>query len=535
MLRLCNLSKKYGDIEVLKAVNLEVKPGEIHGLVGENGAGKSTLLGILFGRSDIRNSGGYCGDIYLEDKKVIVKNSSQAVKSGIGMVHQEFALIPNMTITENIVMGRENVFPLGEKIFGGSLAYVDKGENRIETETILKRLGINLDPDLKVLNLSVNLKHFIEFARETSKKDLKLLLLDEPTAALSREDAKKLLSVLSELASNGTAIIFVSHRLEEIVSICHRVTVFRDGEAVAVYELNNFSSDQQNTSIIKKIAISMVGHSVVEVSRKKRTGHHNLDKSVVMSFRDFGVDMPGEMIKNINLDIYLGEIIGIAGLSGHGKLALGNGVFGIYPSSGLVLLDNREIDTANTAEIINKGIYLLPDDRRYAGLLTERSILENIIFTAVQQKNAFLKPFFYKGLSFIDGKKSSAYTDQCIKKFDIRCQDVKQKVGLLSGGNQQKVCLARAVTMRPSILFVAEPTRGVDIGAKEIILEILLNINQELGTTIILASSELGELKRVCDRIAVMYEGGIFGIFSPECDDLEFGLAFSGKRLTAEC
>ena len=278
----------------------------------------------------------------------------------------------------------------------------------------------------------------------------------------------------------------------------------------------------------------MVGHSVVEVCRKKRTKQHSLDEAVALSFRDFSVDMPGERIKNINLDIYRGEIIGVAGLSGHGKLALGNGVFGIYPSSGQVLLDNRELDTANTAEVIKKGIYLLPDDRRQAGLLAARSILDNIIFTAVQQKNEFLKPLFLKGLSFIDRKKSFAYTNQCIKKFDIRCQDVKQKVGFLSGGNQQKVCLARAVTMRPSILFVAEPTRGVDIGAKEIILEILLNINQMLGTTIILASSELGELKRVCDRIAVMYEGEIFDIFLPECDDLEFTLAFSGERLTAE-
>jgi simple sugar transport system ATP-binding protein len=532
MLKLCNISKRYGNIEVLKKINLEIKPGEIHGLVGENGAGKSTLLNILFGMSDIGNSGGYKGDIFLEGKKVAIQNSNQAVKLGIGMVHQEFALIPYLTVRENILMGREKVFPLSKKFLGESLAYIDKEKNRKKTVNILQRLNIKLDSELKILDLSVNLKHFVEFAREISKESLKVLLLDEPTSALCREDTEKLLKVLHNNDLKDTAIILISHRLEEIVSICHKVSVLRNGEIVDSFNLSNFKSNQLKTSVIKHIARSMIGHTINKIQRNKRKKLQDKEDPVIMTFKDFSVHMPGEMISSINFNIYLGEIVGIAGLSGHGKLALGNGMFGIYPYSGHVIFDNQQLDITNTAEVLAKGIYLLPDDRRNSGLLLDRSIMENIIFTPVQIKNEFLAPFFYNNLSFIDRKKSSDYTKQCIKKFDIRCHNIKQKVNSLSGGNQQKVCLARAITMHPKILFVNEPTRGIDIAAKEIILQILLDINQNLGTTVIIASSELDELKRVCDRIVVMHEGKIFNIFSPETDDIEIILAFSGEMLT---
>jgi len=193
------------------------------------------------------------------------------------------------------------------------------------------------------------------------------------------------------------------------------------------------------------------------------------------------------------------------------------------------------LNTSDSAEALNLGIYLLPEERREAGLLLNHSILENIIFSAVQQKNRFLKPCIFPALAFIDKRKSSSYVQESIKRLDIRCNNPDQKVGLLSGGNQQKVCLARAISMEPRVLFVAEPTRGIDIGAKEIILQELLNINREMGTTLVIASSELGELKRICDRIAIIYEGRIVAVLPADCDDIELALALSGKRLEEKC
>lgn len=523
LLRLHNISKKFNHQEVLKSINLEVKAGEIYGLLGENGAGKSTLLNILFGRTVIRETGGYSGEIYFNGKRISIKNSHDAIQLGIGMVHQEFALIPDMTVADNIKLGRERVFPLTERLLGKNLALIDKEKNHQEAQAVLKELGVNIDTRLKVRNLSVNFKQFIELAREISKEHLQLLILDEPTAALGQEDAAKLLSILRELSQQDIAIILVSHRLEEVISVCHRITVLRDGELAASFNRDEFD--------LKRIAESMVGGEIEQVQPQKR----ELGESVIMKFVDFSVDMPGEAIRKVNLKVIKGEILGIAGLSGHGKLALGNGALGIYPSSGQLLINGCPVNISDSAEAINQGIYLLPEERREAGLLLDHSVLENIIFSAVQQNNRFLKRFFFPCISLVDKKKSCDYVQAIIKALDIRCKNLHQKVGLLSGGNQQKVCLARAIAMEPLVLFIAEPTRGIDIGGKEIILEVLLNINRDLGTTLIVASSELGELRRICDRIVVMYEGQIYTILPADCDDMELVVALSGKRLKEVC
>jgi len=523
ILKLRNVSKKYGDQEILKSINLEVEAGEIHGLLGENGAGKSTLLNILFGRAVIRETGGYSGEIYFQGKEINIKNSHDAIKMGIGMVHQEFALIPDMTVAENIKLGREDVYSLTERLLGSGLALIDKEKNHQSTQMILKQLGVDIDSRLKVLNLSVNFKQFVELAREISKENLDLLILDEPTAALGQDDVPCFLALMNELSSRGIAIIFVSHRLEEVMAVCHRITVLRDGEKVAALGRDDFD--------INHIAESMIGHAICQAQAQTR----NISGAIILQYLNFSVDMPGEAIENINLDVYKGEMLGIVSLSGHGKLALGNGTVGLYPSSGQVLLDGKKINTAEAGQAINSGIYLLPEERREAGLLLKHSILENVIFSAVQQKKRFLKPSIFPPLSFIDKKMSLSYVKEIIQHLDIRCHSPRQEVGQLSGGNQQKVCLARALAMEPHVLFIAEPTRGIDIRAKEIILEKLLDINREIGTTMLIASSELGEIKRICNRIVVMYEGRIFAILPSDCDDIELALALSGERLESSC
>lgn len=523
VLKLVNVSKSFGNYHALKSVSLEVNPGEIHGLVGENGAGKSTLLGVLFGNSNITTTGGYSGEVLVGGKKVVLKSPSQAVRLGIGMVHQEFALIPHMTVMENINIGREHIFPLSRRFLGESLACIDWRKNQQEAEKVLKRLGMRVDPRLKAIELSVNFRQFIEIAREIKKDNLKILVMDEPTSALTEEETKIFFSVIQEIAARGTAIVFVSHRLDEITALCHKVTVLRDGQVVAVYARDQFD--------IQAIALDMVGKDVIKTIRGQKY-RSNIGK-VLMKLENFSVGMPGETIRGVDLEIKQGEILGLAGLSGHGKLALGNGVMGVYPSSGSVCMNKEEINPPDTRGTINKGIFYLPDDRRYSGLLLDHSILENIVFSCIHLKGLFLKPFFIKSLSLMDNKRARGFAESMVGRLDIRCRGIDQKVKYLSGGNQQKVCLARALSMDPRLLFISEPTRGIDVGAKEIILETILGINQDMGTTIVLASSELGELKRVCDRIAIFYEGHLSNIFSPEKDEVDFALAFSGEKVAS--
>lgn len=518
ILEIINLSKNYHGSPALKNVNLSVKAGEIHGLVGANGSGKSTLMNILFGHQIIHETGGYQGQIRHRGSLVQIKNCSEAISLGIGMVHQEFALIPNLTISENIKLGREITNRFTDRLFGYKYSFVDKKRNNEQAAQILNKLGLKIDVGILVGHLSTNIKQFVEVARETGRQDLNLLLLDEPTATLNKGDAQQLLSVLRELAQSGVAVLFVSHRLEEIKQICDRVTVFRDGQVVSRYKQEELS--------ITTLARDMIGHLVTKAYAPDRA----ICTSEAILFRNFSVDMPGEAIKEMNLAVYKGEILGLTSLSGHGKLALGYGVMGLYPTAGEVIYEGRKLPWMNARTNILKGIYVLPDDRQTLGMLLEHSVEDNIIFTGNQVKNLFARQLPRPFSGFLDHRMSRRYVMKLVQDFDIKCTGVKQKIKELSGGNQQKVCLARALTVQPQLLFVAEPTRGIDISAKEKILQMLIEINRNQQTTIVMASSELDELKRICDRIAILVEGRIYKILSPDVSDIEFGLALAGEE-----
>lgn len=523
MLKLRNITKLYNNYPVLRSVSLDVQPGEIHGLVGENGAGKSTLLNIIMGAASIQRSGGFQGEIWVDGRRVDITCPTDAINLGIGMVHQEFALFPSLTVAENIFPGREAVFPVAHKLKGSALALIDWQRTHARAEQILQHLGINIDSRLKVGELSVNSRQFIELAREISKESLRVLILDEPTAALGTDDAARLLQAVQEISQRGTCIIFVSHRLEEVMKICHRISVLRDGEIVARYEPENYR--------VADIAACIVGRVVNPV----KTGGRHIIPRPLLCCRNFSVLMPGEPLHNLNLDIYQGEILGLAGLSGNGKLAFGNGLMGLYPASGCLQFNGKPIDSTLTNEIIVRGISFMSEERRETGLLLQHSVMDNIIFTALQTGKRFLVHKFCSALSRVNKKEARIYAEKMTEVLDIRCRSIFQPAGWLSGGNQQKVCLARALALEPKLLLVAEPTRGIDIGAKELILEHLLTVNRELGTTIVIASSELGELKRVCDRILVLYEGRTETILSPGSSDLDFALAFSGEWNKTSC
>ena len=382
---------------------------------------------------------------------------------------------------------------------------------------MLETLGVGLDPGVPVADLSVAMQQFVEIAREIEREDLRLLLLDEPTAALNAQDIEKLMGVLRVLAARGTPIIYVSHRLEEIMDLCHSITVLRDGEVVGSYQKGAFD--------LETIAEDMIGRSLVKASKPATTR----PGEPVIKLEGFSVAMPGEHRGAIDLEIRKGEILGLAGLSGQGRSALGYGIMGLYPSQGRVEIRGEAVPVLKPSAMIDRGVFLLPEDRRFHGLLLDHSVADNIVFTARQRRNGFLHAFPIAALRLADRRATRRYAKECVTRFDIACRSVSQRVRELSGGNQQKVCLARALALAPEILFVSEPTRGVDIAAKELILDLLIQTNRVQGTTLVLASSELEELQRVCDRIAVLYEGSVVAILAPDAQERDFALAFAGK------
>lgn len=518
ILEIVNLNKSYNGIPALSNINLSVKAGEIHGIVGANGSGKTTLMNILFGNPIIHETGGYQGQIFFKGNRVNFKNCAEAIRQGIGMVHQEFALIPDMTVGENIKLGRENTHSLTDRLFGRKYSFIDWKQDYENAWQTLKRLGISVAVGIKIMDLSVNIRQFIEIAREIDRSDLKLLILDEPTAVLNKNDGLKLIEILKDMSNSEIGIIFISHRLEEVQYVCDKVSVLRDGKLVSQYAKGNIH--------VNDLAQDMIGHTINKAAAEKR----EIKNKPLITFKDFSVEMPGEEVKNLNLSVYKGEILGLTSLSGHGKLALGYGMMDMYPVDGEVYYENKKIVKMNARTNIIKGMYVLPDDRQGLGILADQSLESNIVFTGNQIKNMFIRNSAFNFLGFIDHHKTNLHVYKMMLDLDIKCTSIKQKVKELSGGNQQKVCIARALTVDPKLLFVAEPTRGIDISAKEKILNMLIEINRTRNTTIIIASGELDELKRVCDRIAVMVEGKIFKILSPDSPDVDFGLVLSGEE-----
>lgn len=512
MLKVNKLSKKFGEVYALRDIDFHLKKGEIHGIVGANGSGKSTFLNIIFGDLNILNTGGFEGEIFINNKNANIKNSKDAINLGIGKVHQEFALVSSLDVASNIKINNENTYKLN---------IVNKPKNHEDSRLLLESFRIHLDTTKLVKDLTVNIKQFIEIAREVDKQDLKILLLDEPTACLNKEDTTIFIDIIKSLKNKGISIIFISHRLDEIISLCDRVSVFRDGEIVSTYSKDKFN--------MEKIAIDMIGKKVSKASRINDIRKNKIDRNII-SFNNISINDGNREFKNINLDIKEGEILGVTGLAGHGHTILGNAIMGLYSYEGNIIYNGKNLNVNKVYETIQKGIVMLPDERKELGVLLNSTVKENIIFTSCYSKNKFLKNSKLKGLSFLDKNKINDYVDNQIKQMNIKCNSKIQKVKELSGGNQQKICISRLLATNPKVLFVGEPTRGIDLYSKEIILNMLLDMNKEKGTTIVISSSEIDELRRICDRVIVMYEGEIFDILSPEEDEDVFSLAISGKR-----
>lgn len=527
LLKVVNVGKQFNENIVLKDVNFTLEKGKILGLVGENGAGKSTLMNILFGMNVIAETGGYEGEIYFDGKKINFTSPVDALNAGIGMVHQEFSLIPGFTVAENILLNMEvTKSSFISKIFGKRLETIDFPQVRKSAQEAIDILGVSLDTEALVSEVPIGYKQFIEIAREIKRDQVKLIILDEPTAVLTESEADILLESMKRLANLGVSIIFISHRLREITSVCDTIVVLRDGKVVVERLTDGIDN--------KEIAKWMVGRDVESNEVCQKEIYKDNDNDIIFEAKNLWVDMPGETIRNVSIKIRRGEILGIGGLAGQGKLGFPNGIMGLYEAGGEIYFENEPLPLNNTLEVLKRRIAFVSEDRRGVGLLLDEPIDWNIAFNVMQVENRFLKKYLGGLFSLRDEKAMRECALKYIEQLDIKCTSEKQLARNLSGGNQQKVCLAKAFAMNPKLLFVSEPTRGIDVGAKELVLEALRRYNEENNTTIVIISSELEELRSISDRIAIICEGEIFGILPPETDATEFGLLMSGEHKYSE-
>lgn len=521
LLRLDGIGKEFFGNVVLSGVSFTLGQGEIIGLVGENGAGKSTLMNILFGMSVIHSTGGYTGDFYIDGKRANFANPFDALDAGIGMVHQEFSLIPGFSAAENIVLNRESMdYNRLVELFGPRFRTLNQNEIKKRAETAIAKLGVEIRPETQVSEMPVGHKQFIEIAREIDRENTKILVFDEPTAVLAESEAEVLLKAIKHLASLGIGIIFISHRLKEILSLCDKVVVLRDGAVIK--EAPTAEAD------VRQITGWMMDRNVSDAQAPRERENLSTDETI-LSVKNMWVDMPGEFACDISFEVKRGEIFGIGGLAGQGKLAVANGIMGLHASDGEVEFDGKALPLGNTKAVLTRGIAFVSEERRGVGLLLDEGIDRNIAFNAMLTHKAFTKKMF-GGLFYLQDREAMREcAREYIESLAIKCVGPSQRVVELSGGNQQKVCLAKAFAAKPSLLFVAEPTRGIDVGAKQLVLETLRKYNEEHGVTIVMISSELEELRSICDRIAIVDEGLISGILPASASADEFGMLMMGS------
>jgi simple sugar transport system ATP-binding protein len=382
----------------------------------------------------------------------------------------------------------------------------------------ISQIGFSIDPDVTAAEMPVGHKQFTEIAREIDRKNTKLLVLDEPTAVLGESEADILIGSLRNLSAKGIAIIFISHRLQEVLDLCDKIVVLRDGRVVV--ETRPADTD------VFQIASHMVGRNV-DSARDVRDVTASAE--TVLEVEKLWVDMPGETVRDVSFSVQRGEIFGVGGLAGQGKLGIANGIMGLFAAGGKVSVKGRPLRLNSPAYSLSCDMAFVSEDRRGVGLLLEEAIDWNIAFTAMQVQDKFVKKILGGLIKWRDDIAIQQAALDYIKLLDIKCTSHKQRAVELSGGNQQKVCLAKAFVVAPDILFVSEPTRGIDVGAKKLVLDTLKRVNEERGTTIVITSSELEELRSVCDRIAIVDNGRIMGIRPARAPSTEFGVLMMGE------
>jgi simple sugar transport system ATP-binding protein len=495
------ITKAFPGVVANDKVDLEVRKGEIHALVGENGAGKSTLMNLLYGLLHPDE-----GEILIDGKPAHIGGARDAIANGIGMVHQHFMLIPVFTVGENVMLGREPVSGPG---------FYDHARARREIADLTKRYGLRLDPDARTGDLPVGLQQRVEIVKVLYRGATRVSL-DEPTGVLTPQESKELFAVLRDLVKGGKTIIFISHKLREVLEISDRITVMRRGKVVG-HLVTKGTTEQE-------IATLMVGREVLLRVDKKpaQPGDVTFKVENLTASSDRGVPA----LKGVSFELRQGEILGIAGVEGNGQSELVEVLAGTRRATGgRVLLGDKDVTTFDARTEREAGIAFIPEDRRGTGLVLNYSIADNLILGR-QRSPAFSWHELVLRLAAI-----KEWARRLVKEFDIRTPTIETAARNLSGGNQQKIIVAREMASRPRVLLAAQPTRGVDIGAIEFIHRRLVAERDE-GTAVLLVSAELDEIRSLSDRIAVIYEGNIVSIEPADAPEERLGLLMTGGGTT---
>ena len=495
-----HISKRFGDFYANKDISLTVNRGEVLTLLGENGAGKSTLMNILIGLYQPTE-----GKIFLEGKKVRIESPSQAVKLGIGMVHQHFMLVEAMTVFDNIILGDKHAKGL----------FIDRAARRKEIEELSDRYGLDVQLDKLITEISVGEQQRTEILKALYH-GAELLILDEPSAALTDIEVEGLFAIMRKLVGEGKSIIFISHKMREVLHISDRITVLRLGEVIGT--VDRADTDGQ------KLANMMIGKELSE-SQYDKVDASGAEVVASLEHVDYNKEHKHSGVNDMSLEIHSGEIVGIAGVDGNGQTQLAQLVTGvIVPQSGSIHLKGKNVAVFDPNAFIGDGVSHVPEDRNAQGLVGDMSIAENL---ALKETDS---PKFSKGRGLLLNKRAiHDYAEAMVEKYDVRCTSVSQTVRSLSGGNQQKVILARELESSPSLLVAAHPTRGLDIGAASFVHEKMIAA-RERGVGILLISADFDEILEMSDRILVCFEGQIMGEFSGKNPPIEeISLAMTGK------
>ena len=471
VLRIDKITKVFGALRANDNISLSLGRGEILGLLGENGAGKTTLMNILFGHYVAE-----AGSIMVEGRLLPPGDPRAALAAGIGMVHQHFALAENLTVLDNIILGTRSLWQLRSGRQGARVRIAKLGED----------FGLSVDPDAVISSLSVGELQRVEILKALYR-DARILILDEPTAVLTPQESTALFQTLNRFVANGLSIIFISHKLGEILDACHRVAILRGGKLVAVRAVENVTRAE--------LAELMVGRAVPQAKvEPQKTG------STVLSLQNLHARRASHSISAINLEVRSGEIVGIAGVSGNGQSLLADIVSGVVvPVSGTLCLAGIPMRAINPRAMVAKGVARIPEDRHAEGLIADMTIIENVVSEAY--RNA---PYFRNGL--IDWAKAREFAESIIADYQVKCPSPETRVRLLSGGNMQKLILGRVMAGNPLVVLANQPTRGLDVGALAYVHEQLLAARAN-GAGILLISEDLDELLALSDRLAVMYRG----------------------------
>jgi methyl-galactoside transport system ATP-binding protein len=480
ILAMNHVSKSFPGVKALDDVSFHVRRGTVHALMGENGAGKSTLMKCLFGIYSLDE-----GEILFDGKQVHFHNPEDALKAGISMIHQELQPIPYRNIAENLWVGR---YP-SKKILG-LFSIVDHKQMKKSSEELLKRVGLNLNPNTLLKELSVSQIQSIEIAKAISY-NAKVIIMDEPTSSLTQAEVNQLFEIITTLKNLGVSIIYISHKMEEILKISDEVTIMRDGKYIGTWLAKELT--------MEKIIKNMVGRELTNLYPPKT----NVPGEVSFEVKDLSSTNP-KSFKNISFSAHRGEIFGIGGLVGAQRTELVEGIFGLRSiKSGEIYLHNKKIEIKQPHSAVKQGLALVTEDRRGNGIFGVLSVRDNV---AVASLDEFVQFHF-----MLNNAKLNQLAETNIKKLSIKTPSTKTKIQTLSGGNQQKVIISRWLAVNPDIFILDEPTRGIDVGAKYEIYSIMLDLANQ-GKTIIMISSEMSELLGISDRIMVMCEGRLSGI-----------------------